>query len=77
MAHVRQSFSDVRFIGAALTGNLLVIPLILWFIVKLLPYDPPIHLSLLIVLLMPCTDWFVSFTYLGKGDVKNSVSHGP
>ena len=47
MAHVRQSFSDVRFIGAALTGNFLVIPLILWFLVKLLPYDPLIHLSLL------------------------------
>jgi len=77
MAHVRQSFSDVRFIGAALTGNFLVIPLILWFLVKLLPYDPLIHLSLLLVLLMPCADWFVSFTYLGKGDVKRSIAFLP
>jgi len=26
---------------------------------------------------MPCTDWFVSFTYLGKGDVKRSIAFLP
>ena len=26
---------------------------------------------------MPCTDWFVRFTYLGKGDEKRSIAFLP
>jgi len=33
--------------------------------------------NVLLVLLMPCTDWFVTFTHLGKGDSTRAIAATP
>jgi len=33
--------------------------------------------AVLLVLLMPCTDWFVTFTHLGKGDSTRAIAATP
>lgn len=77
LAHVRQAVSSPRFLSAAVAGNFLVIPAILWGLMHWLPEDPAIRLGVLLVLLVPCTDWFITFTHLGAGDTKHAMAFSP
>lgn len=65
---VPQALKDGRFLVTALIGNFVLIPVMVWGLVQLAPEDEPLRLGLLLVLLVPCTDWFITFTQLGKGD---------
>ena len=71
------AFSDLRFIGTALTGNFILIPLVVWGMIQLLPHDPAIRLGVALVLLVPCTDWFITFTQLGGGDTERAIAFSP
>ncbi|MBI2848347.1 MAG: arsenic resistance protein, partial [Chloroflexi bacterium] len=62
-----QAFRHRRFFTASLLANFALVPVIVWALSQLLPSDPAIRLGAFMVLLVPCTDWFVTFTYLGKG----------
>lgn len=74
---LRYAFTDTRFIGAALVGNFLVIPLLIWGIVTLLPDYPSVRLGVAMVLLVPCTDWFITFSQLGRGDTERAIAFSP
>ena len=77
MLHLRRSFADTRFISAVLIGNFLCLPLIVWGLVHWLPDNLPLRLGVLLVLLVPCTDWFISFTHMGRGDTSAAVAIAP
>jgi arsenite transporter len=68
---------DHRFMGAVLIGNFLLIPLVVWGLLAFLPDDPAIRLGVLVVLLVPCTDWFITFTHLGGGDTRRAIAATP
>lgn len=77
MVHISGAFRDGRFMLALLVGNFLIIPLVVWLLLWLLPGKPAIQLGVLLVLLAPCTDWFISFTHLGKGDAGRAIAAAP
>lgn len=77
LAHLRQAFSDIRFGTAAVVGNFLAIPGIVWGLMFLVPDEPAVRLGVLLVLLVPCTDWFITFTHLGGGDTKHAITFSP
>jgi len=77
LLHVRDAFHDRRFVLAILIGNFVLIPLTVWFALQWLPDDPALHLGVLLVLLVPCTDWFISFTQLGRGDTARAIAVTP
>lgn len=77
LVHLRQVASDLRFVKPAVFGNFLLIPLIVWGIMQFLPGEPAIRLGVLLVLLVPCTDWFIAFTHLGGGDTKHAIAFAP
>ena len=77
LLHVREAFADRRFVSAVLTGNFVLMPLVVWALVQFLPDNAPLRLGVLLVLLVPCTDWFISFTQLGGGDVPRAVAVTP
>lgn len=68
LADVPGSLKDTRFLTAALIGNFLIIPAVVFGIVSLMPSEDAFTLGLLLVLLVPCTDWFITFSSLGRGD---------
>lgn len=68
---------DPRFLVALATGNFLLLPLVVGGLLPLLPNDPALHLGVLLVLLAPCTDWFVAFTHLGRGDTIRAIVATP
>lgn len=56
--HLPAAFRDHRFIAAVLTGNFILVPLLVAALSHWLPDDPALHLGVFLVLLVPCTDWF-------------------
>ena len=77
LAHLREAFSDTRFMTAAVIGNFVVLPPIVWGLMSLGPDLPAVKLGILLVLLVPCTDWFITFTHLGGGDTKRAITFTP
>ncbi len=69
-------FSDWRFLIPLLIGNFVVIPLFVG-LTLFLPLDPAVRLGVLLVLLVPCTDWFVSFVHLGRGNTARAIAAAP
>lgn len=77
LIRIGEAFADLRFLGAVLLGNFLVLPILVWGIVRLVPEDDALRLGLLLVLLVPCTDWFIAFTQLGRGDALRATAVTP
>ncbi|MBA4151514.1 MAG: bile acid:sodium symporter, partial [Acinetobacter sp.] len=77
LTHLRTAFTDTRFITAAVVGNFIVLPLVVWGLMHLGPSHPAAQLGILLVLLLPCTDWFITFTHLGGGDTRHAIAFTP
>lgn len=78
LLHVRSAFSDRRFVLAVLLGNFVLVPCWVWVVLGWLPGDDPaLRLGIALVLLMPCTDWFITFTQLGRGDTARAMAITP
>ncbi len=59
----------LRFLSIAWLANFILIPLIGWGIASLfLSGKPLLYIGLLIYFIAPCTDWFLGFTKLAKGN---------
>jgi arsenite transporter len=71
------AFKDTRFVSAALIGNFVVLPVLVWGVLTLVPDDPAIRLGLLLVLLVPCTDWFLTFAHQAGGDLRRAIAITP
>lgn len=77
IAHIPKTFLNYRVISASLIGNFIIIPIVVALILAFLPRDPVLRLGVAMVLLAPCTDWFITFTQIGKGDTKFAVALAP
>lgn len=77
LLHLRDAFRDHRFVAAVLGGNFVILPALVWALLALLPSDPVVRLGVLLVLLVPCTDWFITFSQLGGGDVPRAIAVTP
>lgn len=45
--------------------------------VQWLPDDPALRLGVRLALLVPCTDWFITFTQLGRGNTSRAIAVTP
>lgn len=77
LTHLPDAFRDRRFLGAVLVGNFVLVPLAVWGLLAFLPDDPAIRLGVALVLLVPCTDWYITFTHLGGGDARRAIAATP
>lgn len=77
MSDLRQAFTNSRFMLAAVAGNFIILPFIVWGLMAIGPPLPAVQLGVLLVLLVPCTDWFITFTHLGGGDTKSAIAFSP
>ncbi len=77
LTHLRDAFTDSRFLIAAVVGNFIAMPLVVWALLVLSPDDPAVRLGILMVLLVPCTDWFITFTQIGGGDTRRAITFSP
>lgn len=77
LLQVRDALRDRRFAFAVLVGNFVLVPLMAWALVVVFDLSPVMRLGVLLVLLMPCTDWFITFSQLGRGDVSRAIAITP
>lgn len=77
LLHLREAVQDRRYLAAALLTNFLGVPALVWALAWLVPRDPAILLGFYMVLLVPCTDWFIVFAYLGGGDARRAIASTP
>ncbi len=78
LAHLPKAFSDYRFAIAILTGNFIIIPIFVAILLTFMnSFDAATKLGVALVLLVPCTDWFVTFSHLGKADTKYAIASIP
>lgn len=77
LLHVHDALRDRRFAAAMLLGNFVAVPLMVWALVAAFDFEPAARLGVLLVLLVPCTDWFITFAQAGRGDVVRAVVATP
>ena len=77
LTHLPDAFRDRRFMAAVLIGNFVLVPLLVSGLLAFLPDDPVLRLGVLLVLLVPCTDWFITFAHLGGGDTGRAIAVSP
>jgi len=68
-APLRDASRHLKFLSLAWVSNFILIPVLGWGIASLFFGDQPaLFAGLLLYLLFPCTDWFLAFTRIAKGD---------
>ena len=77
LAELKRAFGQLRFLGALLIANFIVIPLLVWGLIQFLPTDPMLRLGVLLVLLTPCIDYVVTFAQLGRTDARLLLASTP
>ena len=64
-----KALANLRFIGIAWVANFVIVPVIGYAIASLfLSGQPLLFAGVLIYFLAPCTDWFLAFTRMARGD---------
>lgn len=72
---IKKSFVNIRYTSTALFINFIITPCIAYMIGKIFFEDMiAIRIGLLMLLVTPCTDWYLVFTGLSKGNVELNMS---
>jgi ACR3 family arsenite efflux pump ArsB len=77
LTHIADAARDMRLLAALLAGNFVLVPLLVAALWPLVPADPAIRLGVLLVLLLPCTDWSITFTHLARGNTAGLIAAVP
>lgn len=72
-----RALSERRFLAAMLVTNFVILPPVVFALTRLLPDDPTLLIAVLLVLLVPCTDWSIAFAGLGGGSARRMVAATP
>lgn len=71
LAAVARAFGNVRFLAIAWVANFLIVPTVGFAIASFLVSGQDLLFAgLMIYFLAPCTDWFLGFTRMARGDTE-------
>ena len=72
---LKSGFLDFRFTSVSLMINFLWVPILGWLLGGLFLADAPaLRLGFMMLLVTPCTDWYLVFTSLARGNVALSAA---
>ena len=75
LKQIKKSFTNLRFTLSAVIINFVFTPLFGYLLGKIFfPGSLDIRIGLLMLLVTPCTDWYLVFTGLSKGNVELGMS---
>ncbi|WP_290637393.1 arsenic resistance protein [Aquisalimonas sp.] len=74
---LRPAADGKQFLKALALSQAVFVPLMVAVMTLPLPDSPTLKLAILLVLLAPCTDWFVTFTHLGGGSTQQATLATP
>ncbi|MGK9250269.1 arsenic resistance protein [Paenibacillus humicus] len=67
---LKEALANRHFIYALLVMNYIAVPVLVWGLTRFISGDVSLLLGVFLVLLAPCIDYVIIFTYLGRGDEK-------
>ena len=71
----KQAFRNTKFSSVTLLINFIWTPLFAWFLASLFLGDQPaLYIGFIMLMVTPCTDWYLIFTGIAKGDVALSTA---
>ncbi len=75
LKQIKKSFTNIRFTLSAVIINFVFTPLFGYLLGKIFfPGSLDIRIGLLMLLVTPCTDWYLVFTGLSRGNVELGMS---
>ena len=75
LKEIKDSFKNVKFTSTSLIINFIWTPLFGYFLGNLfLNWNIDILIGFFMLILTPCTDWYLVFTKMAKGDITLSLS---
>jgi arsenite transporter len=75
---IKKGFRNVKFAGTSLTINFLWTPFLAWALGALFLSDhPALWIGFIMLMVTPCTDWYLIFTEIAKGNVALATSMLP
>ncbi|MDL2261547.1 bile acid:sodium symporter [Methanimicrococcus sp. OttesenSCG-928-J09] len=75
---LKNSFKNVRFASLTVLINFIWTPLFAWFLASLfLTGEPDLQIGFLMLMVTPCTDWYLLFTDMAKGNVSLGAAQLP
>lgn len=66
-----------RLLMALVVGNFVLVPLLVALLLPLAGANAAVQLGVVLVLCVPCTDWFITFTQMAKGDTHSAIAWTP
>lgn len=75
LKQAKQALKNMKFSSVALLMNFVWTPLLAWFLASLFLGDQPaLFIGFIMLLVTPCTDWYLVFTGLAKGNLALSTA---
>lgn len=70
LSEIRSSFKNIKFTSTALIINFVWTPIIVFILSRLFLNDhPELLIGFIMLMVTPCTDWYLIFTGIAKGNV--------
>lgn len=71
----KQAFRNIKFSSVSLLMNFVWTPLLAWFLASLFLGDQPaLYIGFIMLMVTPCTDWYLIFTGIAKGNLALSTA---
>lgn len=74
---IGRAFTDLRFLGAVLVLNFVVVPAVVFALSRVVAHDEALLLGVLLVLLAPCVDYVIVFSGLAGGASDRLLAAAP
>lgn len=75
LENIKHSFKNIRFTYISLLINFLWTPLLAWGLASVfLGENPALYIGFIMLMITPCTDWYLIFTGIAKGNVALSTA---
>lgn len=75
VGEIKKSFKNTKFTTSSLIMNFFWTPIFAWFLGSIFLYDiPSVWLGFIMLMVTPCTDWYLVFTGIAKGNTALSTA---
>jgi len=72
---IKRSFSNLKFTITSIIMNFVLTPALAWLLAAVfLTEHPALWIGFIMLMVTPCTDWYIVFTGIAKGNVALSAS---
>src|SRR5699024_4270062 len=75
LQQLKKAFSNIKFLGANTIINFIWTLVLAWALGSVFLFDhPALWIGFIMLMVTPCTDWYLAFTGIAKGNVSLSTS---